>query len=358
MRTDMRNDRKKNAVMITVVTLATILEATVLAAFAWWQIDNYERGIAELYAQEQDGYVEIVARQIERYGDIAGDDFVEDTIDLLDSTSHRYWTLDDSEGFLFVKSVNETNVYKSFSTETFYNTVSSQEFITNLKIGQVTHMIITLDDYEYIASGVIFEYRGTEYRLCLLTDYDVMLTNNEYLSSKLYLIIDFMLMIALLSISIIYFIIRLQRANAEVDKEVEIKHKLNRYVEFLNSVVMGRNGTLIIAGKGQILRLFHRLDERNDYPMGFVVIKPGSEQMMDIYEEGRKALGDSVVWVRSGKDRYILLLGNMTGEQASEFIRNRYKETAKIITGTYTASWDKSCMEVYSDILRSEGEDL
>ena len=354
----MRNDRKKNAVMITVVTIATILEAAILAAFAWWQIKNYELGIAELYAQEQDGYVEIVARQIERYGDVAGDAFVEDTIDLLDSTSHRYWTLDDSEGFLFVKSVNETNVYKSFSTETFYNTASSQEFITSLKAGQVTHMIITLDDYKYIASGIIFEYAGTEYRLCLLTDYDVMLTNNEYLSSKLYLIIDFMLMIALLSISIIYFIIRLQREHDEINKEIEIKKKLNRYVEFLNNVVMGRNGTSIIAGKGQILRLMHRLDERKDYPMAFVLVKPGAELMMDFYEEGRKCLNERVVWVRSGKDQFLLLIGNMTGEEAASTIRKEYKEAGKYIVRTATATSEKSCLEVLNDTLNSEGESL
>ena len=110
---------------VTAVTVITILEAAVLAAFAWWQIKNYELGVAEIYAMEQDGYVEVVANQITRYGEVAGSDFVKDTINFLDSTSSRYWTLDNTSNFLFVKSVNETNVYKSFSTDTFFNTESS-----------------------------------------------------------------------------------------------------------------------------------------------------------------------------------------------------------------------------------------
>ncbi len=337
---------------VTIVTVITIVTAALLAAFAWWQIYNYELGVAELYAQEQDGYVDVVARQIERYGDIAGDEFVEDTIDLLDSTSQRYWTLDDTEGFLFVKSVNETNVYKSFSTETFYNTASSQEFINGLKTGVVTHMIIELDGFKYIASGVIFHYNGVEYRLCLLTDYDVMLTNNEYLNSKLYLVIDFMLMIALLAISSIFFVIRFQREHEELLKQLSIKMKLNRYVEFLNNVVMGRNGTLIIAGEGQILRLLHRLDERNDYPMAFVLAKPGAEQMMEVYDEGKDKLGKSVVWVRADKDDYVLLIGNTTGEEAVKFIQKNYSKLGAVIKKCDTATSARSCVEVYNDITK------
>ncbi|MDO4877313.1 MAG: hypothetical protein Q3987_08020, partial [Oscillospiraceae bacterium] len=103
----MSNSRTK---YVAAVTIGAVFIAILLSAFAWWEIVNYEQGVAELYAQEQDGYVEIVARQIERYGDVAGDKFVEDTIEMLDSTSQRYWTLDNTQYFLFVKSINETDV--------------------------------------------------------------------------------------------------------------------------------------------------------------------------------------------------------------------------------------------------------
>ena len=357
MRTDMKSDRKKHAMAVTAVTVITILEAAVLAAFAWWQIKNYELGVAEIYAMEQDGYVEVVANQITRYGEVAGSDFVKDTINFLDSTSSRYWTLDNTSNFLFVKSVNETNVYKSFSTDTFFNTESSQEFLSELKFGEVTHRIITLDGYKYIASGIMFRYNGTDYRLCLLTDYEVMLSNNTYLSSKLYLVIDFMLMIALLSISIIYFVIRYEKERAAVEREIHIKKKLNRYVEFLNSVVMGRNGTLIIAGKGQILRLFHRLDERGNYPIAFVFVHPGAEQMMDFYEEGRQKLNDRVIWVRYGTDEYILLVGNMTGEEAAALIKNELKEAGPLIVRTDTATAERPCMTVYAGAIKNQGDE-
>ena len=63
------NNSKKQLILITA---SVIILAFLFSAFAWWQIYNYEQGVAELYAQEQDGYVEIVARQITLYGDIAG----------------------------------------------------------------------------------------------------------------------------------------------------------------------------------------------------------------------------------------------------------------------------------------------
>ena len=55
----MNKQSRKTLILITVGVIAMAL---LLSAFAIWQIHNYEQGVAELYAQEQDGYVEIVAR--------------------------------------------------------------------------------------------------------------------------------------------------------------------------------------------------------------------------------------------------------------------------------------------------------
>lgn len=348
------NNSKKQLILITA---SVIILAFLFSAFAWWQIYNYEQGVAELYAQEQDGYVEIVARQITLYGDIAGDEFVEETIQMLDSTSQRYWTLDNSEYFLFVKSISETNVYKTFSTDTFYNTQSAKDFLGTLQKGVVTHSIITLDGFKYVASGIIFEYNNTEYRLCLLTDYDIMLTNNAYLSSKLYLLIDFILIIALLAIAVIYFAARLIEARRKVEHTKNINIELNNYIDYLDNVVMGRNQRNVITGEGKILRLVHRIDERKVYPVAFVRVNLETENMMNFHTVNGKFLSENVVWIRYRKDGYMLLFGGKTSQQAIEQIRKSLpKDTVPEDMVARTADTNMSALSVYES-LRGAKED-
>ena len=345
-------NHKRSLIVITACVITLVL---LMSAFAWWQIYNYEQGVAELYAQEQDGYVEIVARQITLYGDIAGDEFVEETIQMLDSTSQRYWTLDNSEYFLFVKSISETNVYKTFSTDTFYNTQSAQDFLGTLRKGDVKHSIITLDGYKYVASGIIFEYNGTEYRLCLLTDYDIMLTNNAYLSSKLYLLIDFILIIALLAIAVIAFTVKLIDARKKLESIRQVNTELNTYIDYLDNVVMGRNQRSIITGEGKILRLLHRIDERQVYPCTFVRIKLETENMMNFHTINGRFLEDSVVWIRYRKDAYMLLFGGLTSKEAIKHIENSLpKDTVPEDMVAYTADRFMSAASVYETLSKIE----
>lgn len=319
----MSNSRTK---YVVTVTIGVLFIAFLMAAFAWWEIFNYEQGVAELYAQEQDGYVEIVARQIERYGDVAGDKFVEDTIEMLDSTSQRYWTLDNTQYFLFVKSISDTDIYKTFSTDTFYNTQSAQNFLQTLVKGQVKHSIIRLEGFKYVASGIIFEYAGTEYRLCLLTDYDVMLTNNAYLSSKLYLLIDVILMIALVVISCIFFAIRLSGERKKLHDITEVNTQLNRYIDFLDNAVMGRNSTAIITGEGKIMHLIHRMEERKIYPCTFVDVKLETDKMIPFYETYKDKFKKGVVWIRYSRDNFILVFGKLKKDEALSFFDNTVTE--------------------------------
>lgn len=349
------NKSRKSLILVTV---AVVILALLFSAFAMWQIYNYEQGVAELYAQEQDGYVEIVARQIELYGDIAGDKFVEDTIEMLDSTSQRYWTLDNSEYFLFVKSISETNVYKTFSTDTFYNTQSAKVFLETLKKGEVNHSIITLEGIKYVASGIIFEYSGTEYRLCLLTDYDIMLTNNAYLSSKLYLLIVFIILIALLAIIVIYYASKLIDARKKTEEVKRVNSELNTYIDYLDNVVMGRSQTSIITGEGKVMRLLHRIDERKVYPCTFIRMKLDTEHMMGFYSANSKLLGEEIVWLRYCKDGFMLLFGGKGAEESMTILEQRMpKEVIPEGTIACTADDKTSAVAVYETLCKaSEGK--
>jgi hypothetical protein len=85
---------------------------------------------------------------------------------------------------LFVKDVIETNKYKGFTTATYYVSDSAREFIDSLRVNRVTHANIEIDGRDYIASGVTFAYREGSYRLCLLTNREVLLDNNSFLGAK------------------------------------------------------------------------------------------------------------------------------------------------------------------------------
>ena len=357
----MSNSRTK---YVAAVTIGAVFIAILLSAFAWWEIVNYEQGVAELYAQEQDGYVEIVARQIERYGDVAGDKFVEDTIEMLDSTSQRYWTLDNTQYFLFVKSINETDVYKTFSTDTFYNTQSAQSFLGTLRKGIVTHSIIRLEGFKYVASGIIFEYVGTEYRLCLLTDYDVMLTNNAYLSSKLYLLIDIILMVAIVLIACIFFAIRLSGERKKVQDIRAVNTQLNKYIDFLDNAVMGRNSTAIITGEGKIMHLIHRIEERKIYPCTFVDVKLETDKMIPFYETYKDKFKKGVVWIRYSRDNFILVFGKLKKDEALSFFDNTVTEWKRgvvdsgIEVRSLEASAATGALTVYRTLVVGGSQDL
>ncbi|MCR4689428.1 MAG: hypothetical protein K5745_07770 [Saccharofermentans sp.] len=350
-------DKKKgiSRSSLALFTLLVIVTAAALSIFAWWQIHNYELGVAELYAEEQDGYVEVVARQIELYGDIAGDSFVEDTISLLDSTSRRYWTLDNSEYFLFVKSIGETNTYKTFSTDTFYNTTSAQDFLADLIKGQANHSIIRIGDDKYVASGTIFEYEGVSYRLCLLTDYDVMLTNNEYLSSKLYLLIDFIFLIALLIMAVILFVILITKERHNTMREKETAVRLGKYVDYLDKVVMGRNKSLIVTGEGKIAKLIHKIDSRDLYPCAFVNLTLPEEDMLECFENMSEQMDKSVIWIRYKKDSYLLAATGKTDVELASLVRGKLEGTG-LVTPMGIADGKTRALDIYNKAINSQEE--
>ena len=67
----------------------------------------------------------------------------------------------------------------------FYDTQSAESFIDNLRLNRVIHDIFAMNGVTYVASGVLFEYNGMQYDLCLLTDETVILDNNEFLATRI-----------------------------------------------------------------------------------------------------------------------------------------------------------------------------
>ena len=72
---------KKRVVARTVVI--SIICMLLFGAYAYYQIDKYEEGMAEIYSEEQDGYVALVSEKI-KSGDKVVED-AQDTVELLKS---------------------------------------------------------------------------------------------------------------------------------------------------------------------------------------------------------------------------------------------------------------------------------
>ncbi len=98
--------------------------------------------------------------------------------------SNHYWTFSKDQSMLFVKDITETNKYKGVTASTYYMSDSAKEFIDGLIQNKVVHKTININDNDYIASGVLFEYKNEPYRLCLLTQRGALLDNNSYLGVK------------------------------------------------------------------------------------------------------------------------------------------------------------------------------
>lgn len=204
------------------------------------EIKRYEKGILDVCAVQQDGYVELVVDQINLNKKRSDTQIINDILGTLDSSGQQYWTFSKGEDILFVKNVLETNEYKGLSADTYYDSESAAEFIDSLKNSEIRHSVITVQGETYIASGEAFKYRGEEYHLVLLTDTAVILGNNTYLEARTAMTTTFLLVLAALTLIPMVLATRyrkLEKAKADADAELEGRNralvKLNETVQRL-----------------------------------------------------------------------------------------------------------------------------
>lgn len=188
----------KKITNIKVISVLIILAAVIMAVIGWHEAKDYEKSVLAIYAEQQDAYVQLVLDQINVLDDRSDEEIVKKILGSLDTSGRKYWTLTKDQALLFVKDVMETNRYKGLTTETFFTSDSAAKFLQDLEINRVIHETIQMDGVRYVASGVIFEYNGAEYKICLLTNDTVILDNNIFLSSKIGLYVFGVLLLGLL----------------------------------------------------------------------------------------------------------------------------------------------------------------
>lgn len=279
-------------------------------AFIIYQLENYETRFLEIYGSEQDGYVNVVLQQINRLGENATEEDITEIISSLDATASRYWTLSKEDSILFVKSVTETNRYKGFTDGTYYATETASEFMESLGVNQVGHKVIYLNEDRFVASGMIFHWKGEQYRICLLTYDRAILEDNVLLECKNSIIIILSMVLALLVVlsMVMSRIISRQRRSLQAGEERVIWQ--NQQIQRLDEQLKRENA--FSASKhvfqGSALNEFlDALDERNVRPLHFAVFEAGSKEVRDEFFEHMQVVLDNRV-LRFSMDRRLVLL--------------------------------------------------
>lgn len=285
----------------------------VIGVCAYLQLYNYEQGVLDVYATQQDGYVQLVLEQIRlasKRG--ANPEEIENIVGTLDASTNRYWTLSRQNSLVFVKNVMETNRYQGFTTASYYHTSSAQSFVQTLERDRVTHSTITIDEQPYIASGVMFVYHGVHYRVCLLTNANTVLDHNAYLTAKINLttlgvvaLCAFVVFIELLS----YLADKYRRLYV---REATANDVLRQQTEKLNATLQkedlydARRTAYTVRA---LPMLWQKLEGLDPYPMTFLILRcPGEELQQNFLQFTRFQMSNKILRVFLDADHILLLL--------------------------------------------------
>lgn len=218
----------KNKKIVGRAAFLSILFMVLFAVYGYYQIDKYEEGMADIYAEEQDGYVSLVSERVK-----SGDAIIstaEDTVEVLDSSNNKYWTLDDKSTILYIKNVSETNQYRNLDPEKYYKSKTAKKFLNSLNGNNVKHSIIDIEGNKYIASGILISTNDETVRMILLTDYKILFSNNVYLSDKIFLALAIaaVALIFVICIILMSIFISKERRNSEkiIGENIELQEKL------------------------------------------------------------------------------------------------------------------------------------
>lgn len=300
--------RKFNFFMITALVVFFAMAADV---FIIWQLNNYETRFLELYGAEQDGYVKVVLGEINRLGDDATEKDITDIISSLDATASRYWTLSKGDAFLFVKSVTETNRYKGFTDGTYYASESAAAFLNLLDVNQVGHQIIYLDEDRFIASGMIFDWRDQQYRICLLTYDRVILEDNILLECRNSIIIILSIVLALLIILSMLMSKKISSQAALVKRQQEQVIWQNQQMEKLDGQLKREyafSASRHVFRHTVLDEFLQVLDERGIRPLHFAVFETESAEVRNEFFEYMQVVLDNHVLRFSMDEKRVLLI--------------------------------------------------
>ncbi|MGN0318380.1 MAG: hypothetical protein ACI4E1_10675 [Lachnospira sp.] len=283
-------------------------------------MNQYEQSVLSVYAIQQDAYVQLVLDQINLQDDRSDTEIIEEILGSLDTSSKKYWTLTKEQTLLFVKDVTETNRYKGFTTSTYYVSDSANDFLSELSVNHIVNKIIEIDGYNYVASGVIFEYGGSEYKICLLTNTDVILDNNDFLSTEIKICIYIAILLITLLILIMCFATVLRKKNDMIYELHEIIKSKNIDIDELGTTLRNYNyynTRQHLFSAALLPKFLKNLEDKKIAPVTVMKISFKDENEKNTFlEKGTVLLDDTILRFYSSDDSLILIFIRGTEEFA------------------------------------------
>lgn len=282
--------KKRKKIQIVPKTVARVLLAVLLvAALSIMQSVRLEDGLIDVCAAQQDAYVQLILDQINLKENRDNQDIVENILQTMDASSNKYWVFSSEQTMLFVKDVLETNKYKGFTAETYFLTDSAKHFFENLRTNKVVHGVIKIEENSYIASGVLFEYQGEEYRLCLLTNTMVLLENNELLRARTEIGVTIFFLTVLFALTALLFAMKVRKLELEKADTHKTMQEMNEHIERLNDQLTKwdiHDTQKNVWSRDSLLGFAERLEQRAAYPLTLVLVRTGdlaeSKKFLDL----------------------------------------------------------------------------
>jgi len=291
-----RNPLEKKHIQAWKVTIFTLVVLLITCVLAYEQVMKYEDGVLDVYATQQDAYVQLVLDQINLVKNRKDDEIVSNILATLDASSNQYWTLASDDSLVFVKDVLETNKYQGYSTKAYYSQGTAADFLESLTTNRVTHSKITLNGATYVASGVCFEYSGKPYTICLMTNATVVIDHNAYLNAKINVIILTILSLTIFALMLIYLTVNEEHWYRLALSESEELVALRTTLENMNDRISREDvfdSKFMVFKKAAIPSMIAKLDDRSDaYPVILGLISTDTKADLDEFLENALTLFD------------------------------------------------------------------
>lgn len=225
---------KNNNRSITLTVLFSVIMMIAFVTYSIYQLSDYEKGMTEIFAEEQDGYVALVAEEARRGSPVL--ESAEKAVGILDSSNKQYWTMDNKDIILYIKNVTESNAYRDVEPEKYYHSKSARKFLKSISDTYITHSTIEIDGKKYIASGTLVKTPKQSIRLILLSDYKILFSNNDYLSKKIYLQISIMVVASVFIVTLIFMAILIRNAKNRQDAAEKESIELRKKIEEISNI--------------------------------------------------------------------------------------------------------------------------
>lgn len=349
----------KNKFNYKMLSIGIVVLVLLMAFVGYRQMCSYEDSVLSIYADQQDAFVQLVLDQINLQPDRTDEDIIGNILGSLDTSNRKYWTLSRDQSLLFVKDITETNRYKGFTTSTYYVSNSAARFMDRLEVNQVHHEIIEMEEERYVISGVIFDYRGGNYKICLLTNETFILDQNVFLSSKIALYIFMgVLLLALLLVTMVLNSL-LDSRSKRIQILSEKTQSLNRQVEQLEEKIesMDYYHTRWNLFRGMLMDTFVRkLSQRGLESVVFLQLSfEGRKQRNAFLEKGQILLDEKVLRFSVQEHDIVLIFLQYKEEDANRAMeRMRIDENIVGKSVVYTGQ-RQSLWECYQEFLQCAG---